>query len=327
MKTHRRAALGKTMMAILVILVILVAGGAAAYAYFVYEPGVSSPRGTLWSKTFSFTPGVTIWSADDDGIGPVAFSQNDSVILVGTGQAIGNGSIYAYGENGSMLWTHQLNHFVSSISTSANGSAIAVSGYEIMQGPAGVYEHPALFVFNGQGAEMWNQSYPGQSVSARVSANGSRLGVATDSGFLYMDGSGRVLWSFGFGSAGTLEGWTMSPDGSSVTVSVYHGRANNTTQSVSRSLIVLNASGGVLSNQTTTGTVTNPPPNPGEVTTTTSSSTGGQQCVPATFYNGDGVPSINLVSPDDRYAMVVSNSGNRASMYFVDLLKSGQGCS
>jgi hypothetical protein len=308
-------------------LVILVAGAGAAYAYFVYEQGVSSPRGTLWSKTFSFTPGVTIWSADDDGIGPVVFSQNDSVVLVGTGQAVGNGSIYAYGENGTMIWAHQLNHFVSSIRTSANGSVIAVSGYEVRQGPAGVYENPALFVFNGQGAAMWNQSYPGQSVSATVSANGSRLGVATDSAFLYMDGSGRVLWSFGIGSAGTLEGWTMSPDGSSVTVSVYHARANNATQSASWSLIVLNGGGGVLSNRTTTGTLTNPPPNPGGVTTTASASTGGQQCVPTTFYNSDGVPSINLESPDARYAVVVSNSENRASMFFVDLLKSGPGCS
>jgi hypothetical protein len=313
-------------------LVILVAGVAAAYAYFVYEsgvyePGVSSPHGTVWSRTFSFTPGVTIWSADDDGIGPVVFTQNDSVILVGTGQAIGNGSIYAYGKNGTMLWTRQLNHFVSSISTSANSSVIAVGGYEVGQGRAGVYENPALFIFNGKGAAMWNQSYPGQSVSARVSANGSRLGVATDSAFLYMDGSGRVLWSFSFGSAGMLEGWTMSPDGSSVAVSVYHARANNATQTVSWSLIVLNGGGGVLSNRTTTGTPTNPPPNPGEVTTTASASTGGQQCVPATFYNSDGVPSINSVSPDGRYAMVVSNWENHASMFFVDLLKSGPGCS
>lgn len=310
----------------MVVLVILVAG-AAAYAHFVYEPGVSSPRGTLWSKTFSFTPGVFIWSADDDGIGSVVFSQNDSVILVGTGQAIGNGSIYSYGENGTLLWAHQLNHFVSSISASSNGSVIAVSGYEVAPGQAGVYENPALFVFNGQGTAMWNQSYPGQSVGAGVSANGSRLGVATDSAFLYMDGSGRVLWSFSFGSAGTLEGWTMSPDGSSLTVSVFHGRVNNTTQSESWSLIVLNSDGGVLSNRTTTGTVTNPPPNPGEVTTTASASTGGQQCVPATFYNSDGVPSINSVSPDGRYAVVVSNWDNHARMFFVDLLKSSPGCS
>ena len=308
-------------------LVILVAGAAAAYAHFVYEPGVSSPQGTLWSKAFSFTPGVTVWSADDDGIGPVVFSQNDSVVLVGTGQAIGNGSIYAYGENGTTLWAHQLDHFVSSISTSANGSVIAVSGYEVAQGQAGVYENPALFFFNGRGTTMWNQSYSGQSVGARVSANGSRLGVATDSAFLYMDGSGTVLWSFSFGSTGTLEGWTMSPDGSSVTVPVYHARANNATQSVSWSLIVLNAGGGILSNRTTTGTLTDPPPNPGEVTTTSSASTGGQQCVPATFYNSAGVPSINSVSPDGRYAVVVSNWDNHASMFFVDLVKSGPGCS
>ena len=312
---------------VVIMLVILLAGAAAAYAYFVYEPGVSSPHGTLWSKTFSFTPGVFIWSADDDGIGPVVFSQNDSVILVGTGQAIGNGSIYAYGEDGTMLWAHQINHFVSSISTSANGSVIAASGYEVAQGQAGVYENPALFVLNGQGTTLWNQSYSGQSVSAGVSANGSRLGVATESAFLYMDDSGKVLWSFGFGSAGILEGWTMSPDGSSVTVSVFHARPNNTTQSESWSLVVLKQGGGVLSNRTTTGTLTNPPPNLGEVTTTSSASTGGQQCAPATFHNSAGVPSINSISPDGRYAVVVSNGQNLASMFFVDLLKSGQGCS
>jgi hypothetical protein len=308
-------------------LVILLAGAAGAYAYFVNQPETSSPHGTLWSKAFSFTPGVFIWSADDDGIGPVVFSQNDSIVLVGTGQAIGNGSIYAYRGNGTMLWGHQLNHFVSSISTSANGSVIAVSGYEIAQGQAGVYENPAIFVLNGQGATMWNQSYSGQSVSARVSANGTRLGVATESAFLYMDGSGRVLWSFGFGSTGTLEAWTMAPDGSNVTVSVFHARANNATQSESRSLIVLNADGGVLSNRTTTGTVTNLPPNPGQVTTTSSASTGGKLCVPPTFYNSAGEPSINSISPDGQYAVVVSNGQNHANMFFVDLLKSGQGCS
>jgi hypothetical protein len=315
------------MVLVVIMLVILLAGASAAYSHFVYEPQLSSPHGTLWSKTFSFTPGVFIWSADDDGIGPVVFSQNDSVILVGTGQAIGNGSIYAYSENGTMLWTHQLNHFVSSISTSANGSVIAASGYEVAQGQAGVYENPALYVFNGQGAAMWNQSYPGQSVSARVSTDGSRLGVATDSAFIYMDGSGRVLWSFGFGSTGSLESWTMYPDGSNVTVSVFHAPPNNITQSESRSLIVLNADGGVISNRTTTGTLTNLPLSPGDVTTTASASTDGQQCSPATFYDSAGVPSINSVSPEGRYAVVVSNGEDHASMFFVDLPKSGQACS
>lgn len=298
---------------------ISVAVAGAAYAYFVYEPGISSPKGTVWSKTFGFTPGVTIYSADDDGIGPVLFSQNDSVVLVGTGQAIGNGSIYAYGKNGTMLWTLQLNHFVSSIRTSVNGSIIAVSGYEIRQGPAGAYENPALFVLNGRGALLWNQSYAGQSVSALVSANGTRLGVATDSAFLYTDASGKVLWSFSYGTTGTLESWEMSPDGSNITISVYHSRTNNLTQSVSWSLITFNSGGSVLSNRTTTGTPSNPPPNPGGVTTTASTSAGGLQCVPATFYNSAGVPSINSVSPDGRYAVVLSNGENQSRMFFVDL--------
>lgn len=56
------------------------------------------------SLVSNYSPMLELPSADDDGIGSVVFSQNDSVTLFGTGQAAGNGSIYAYSKNGSMLW-------------------------------------------------------------------------------------------------------------------------------------------------------------------------------------------------------------------------------
>ncbi len=328
---HQSLGRRRTLLA-LAVLVLVAAGAAAAYAYLVvYQPGASRPQGALWSKTFDYTPGVKIWSADDDGIGQVVVSQDDSTILVGTGQAIGNGSIYAYGESGTMLWSHQLDRSVSSIRTYANGSVIVVSGYEIRQNPAGTYENPALFVFDGRGAELWNQSFAGQSVDAQVSSNGSRLAVATDAALLFMNDQGNVIWSFALGARGSFEGLAMSPDASSVTVAVYYSPASNISQTVSRSLIVFNSIGRVVSNRTTTGTLTNPPPGiTSDLTSTASaseaSSTTGQSCAPATFWNGDGVPSENFLSPDGHYAMVVSNWDSRATMFFVELQKNGLNC-
>lgn len=254
-------------MALSLIVVVLVAiGGVAAYFYLATNASSSSNTpGTVWSKTMNFTPGVTIWSPDDDGIGPVAISQNDSMIVVGTGQAIGNGSVYAFNQTGAELWTYRLNYFVSSISMSTGGSIIAVCGYQIAAGPAGYYENPVLYVFNGRGAVLWNQSFAGQFVDAKLSSNGSRLVAVTETSLLYMNASGQVLWRLDLGDGATLSGWAMSPDGSRLIVSESRSPVVNTSQSVSRSLILFNSQGGVVWNRTSTGTLSAPPAAPGSL--------------------------------------------------------------
>ncbi|MGA2199884.1 MAG: PQQ-binding-like beta-propeller repeat protein [Nitrososphaerales archaeon] len=250
----------------LVVVVLVAIGGVAAYFYLAANASSSSNApGTVWNKTMNFTPGVTIYSPDDDGIGPVAISQNDSMIVMGTGQAIGNGSIYAFNQSGASLWTYRLNYFVSSISMSASGSVTAVCGYQIAAGPAGLYENPVLYLFNGQGAVMWNKSFAGQFVGAKLSSDGSRLVVVTETYLLYMNASGQVLWRLNLGDGATLNGWAMSPDGSRLIVSEYRSPVDNTSQSVSRSLILFNSGGDVLWNRTSTGTLSEPPAGPGNL--------------------------------------------------------------
>lgn len=221
------------------------------------------PAGTVWSKTFNFTPGVTVYSPDDNGIGPTAISQNDSMVVMGTGGSIGNGSAYAFNQKGAELWTYPLNHYVSSISMSASGSIIAVGGYQIAPGPAGVYENPALYVLNSDGDLMWSKSFSGSFVNAKVSTDGSALGVVTGNELLYVNAKGQVLWSYNAGDQGMIGAWAMSPDGSRIMVSAEHLPRSNATQSVSVSLLMFDSGGDILWNRTSTGTLASPPPEPG----------------------------------------------------------------
>jgi hypothetical protein len=201
----------------------------------------------LWSKTMSFASAITIYSQDDDGIGPVAVSQNDSEIVVGTGQAIGNGSIYAFNDKGASLWNYTLNQFVSSISMSANASLIAVGGVEVAQGPAGVYENGAVYLLNGQGKLLWSERLGGSGPSVKLSSDGSRLAVATETDVLYMNDRGQTLWSFDSGNSGNIMGMDMSPSGDNVIASVMY-RPN--TENWSWSFLSFNGGGSILWNYT-----------------------------------------------------------------------------
>jgi hypothetical protein len=137
------------------VVVILAIGGVVAISIYSGSPtpnhqessSLPGPAGTVWSKTFNFTPGVTVYSPDDNGIGPLVISQNDSMVVMGTGGSIGNGSVYAFSQKGAELWSYPLNHYVSSISMSASGSIIAISGYQIAPGPAGVCERTNAVAF------------------------------------------------------------------------------------------------------------------------------------------------------------------------------------
>ena len=207
----------------------------------------SSQPGILWTKTMNFASGVTIYSQDDDGIGPVALTQNGSEVVVGTGQAIGNGSVYAFNDKGESLWSYALNHSVSSISVSANGSLVAVGGYEIARGPAGFYENGALYLFNGQGKMLWNKSLGGPGPTVKLSSDGSRIAVATESGILYLNDNGQTLWSFSGGSNGNIGSIDMSPNGSNLVASVMY---TPNTQNWSWSFLSFSGTGKLLWNYT-----------------------------------------------------------------------------
>lgn len=195
----------------------------------------------------NFASGVTIYSQDDDGIGPVALTQDGSEVVVGTGQAIGNGSVYAFNDKGESLWSYALNHSVSSISVSANGSLVAVGGYENARGPSGFYENGALYLFNGQGKMLWNKSLGGPGPTVKLSSDGSRMAVATESGILYMNDHGQTLWSFSGGSNGNVNSIDMSPDGSNLVASVMY-RPN--TENWSWSFLSFSSAGKLLWNYT-----------------------------------------------------------------------------
>jgi hypothetical protein len=259
-----RIAIGTTVVVVTVVIVIMIATVGLVVLNSTITPASSATPSTtstttptasasgpqpsiLWSKAMGFVSNVTIYSQDDDGITVVAVSQNDSEVVVGTGQAIGNGSIYAFNGKGASLWNYTLNQFVSSISVSANGSLIAVGGFESAHNAAGTYENGAVHLLNGQGKLLWSEMLGGSGPSVRLSSDGSRLAVATDTRILYMNDKGQTLWSFNSGNSGNIVGMDMSPNGSNVVVSVMY---SPNTQNWSWSFLSFSGGGKLLWNYT-----------------------------------------------------------------------------
>lgn len=264
----RRDAIGTTVVVVVVLVVIII--GTVALAMTSIQPGGSTSLTTrstssgssttssttsasgsqpsvLWTKSMNFASGITIYSQDDDGIIPVAISQDDSEIVIGTGQAIGNGSIYAFNDQGTSLWNYTLHQFVGSISMSANGSLIAVGGVNIAPGPAGTYENGTLYLFNGQGKLLWDINLGGPGPAVKLSSDGSRLAVATQDAILYMNNKGQTLWSFKPGNSGNINSMDMSPDGSNLVASVMY---TPNTQNWSWSFLSFGGGGKILWNYT-----------------------------------------------------------------------------
>ena len=109
----RRDAIGTTVV-VVVVLVVIIIGASCRPRHDHLQPGgiyeshytldyrkystssTTSASGSqpsvLWTKSMNFASGITIYSQDDNGIIPVAISQDDCEVI-GTGQAIGNGGV------------------------------------------------------------------------------------------------------------------------------------------------------------------------------------------------------------------------------------------
>jgi outer membrane protein assembly factor BamB len=150
--------------------------------------------------------------------------------------AVGNGSgIYLIGNNGSVLWSRNLNHTISSVSISADGRLIAAGGWQIKGGCApnlnisGPRSCPGAFYANGEvylldsgsGKLLWSVATgDGNPVwKVKISADGTKMAVDTGDRIMYLDGAqGNIIWSYD--SGGNVVGMDMSDDGNLIVASM-----------------------------------------------------------------------------------------------------------
>jgi PQQ-like domain len=131
------------------------------------------------------------------------------------GVAISNGSeIYAIDDNGNTLWSHDLDHQLSSITISSNGMYIAAGGWQTEPGPAGIYDNGEVYLFSSGGKLLWsvNAGSSNPVFKVAISSDGSVVAADGESSVMYLDTAAQeVLWSE---STDGYPGMAMSADGS-----------------------------------------------------------------------------------------------------------------
>jgi PQQ-like domain len=145
----------------------------------------------------------------------VAISPDDSFIAVAV--ALANGSeVYALDDQGNTLWSHDLNHQISSITISSNGMYVAAGGFQIARGPAGVYDNGEVYLFSSGGNLLWslNAGSGNPVFKVAISSDGSVVAADGEESVMYIDASTQaVLWSE---RTDGYTGMAMSADGSLV---------------------------------------------------------------------------------------------------------------
>ncbi|MDE1767121.1 MAG: PQQ-binding-like beta-propeller repeat protein [Thaumarchaeota archaeon] len=176
-----------------------------------------------------------LWNYQVDGqVQNIAVSQDGSYVAAATRIAEGHaedsthqGSVYLFDRNGNLLWQYQSTRKMASVSFSGNGEYIIATGYQIAPGPAGMYENPAIYLFDKNGTLLWEKEIAGQvSWRANIAYDGSVISASTPDSVLYLDKHGNLLWQIPYkqigkpneGSGSMIFMVSMTPDGSLLTV-------------------------------------------------------------------------------------------------------------
>ena len=119
-----------------------------------------------------------------------------SIVAVGEGgqyqTSLGNSPISwcIYGGSGQLERSYRTNTIFGNAVASADESRLVVSGSQ----PWGSSPE-VVYLFDSDGTRLWSTPLSQQANSLHINGNGSVI-VGNDPGLLYIDGSGRVLWTF-----------------------------------------------------------------------------------------------------------------------------------
>ncbi|MDE1765852.1 MAG: PQQ-binding-like beta-propeller repeat protein [Thaumarchaeota archaeon] len=176
-----------------------------------------------------------LWNYHVDGqVQNIAVSQDGSYVAAATRIAEGHaedsahqGSVYLFDKDGNLLWQYQSNRKMASVSFSGNSQYVIATGYQIAPGPAGIYENPAIYLFDKNGTLLWQKEISGQIAwRANISYDGSVISASTPDNVLYLDRDGNVLWQIPYkqigqpneGSGSQIFMVSMTPNGSLLAV-------------------------------------------------------------------------------------------------------------
>ena len=136
-------------------------------------------------------------------------TSSDGSLAVVAGNLPGNYSfLYAFNSQGRKLWQHlapirtsvsSIARFDYSVAVSADGEYVAVGSRELdfypSTRPLVAGNNNAVFLFNKDGAPLWNYTTDNWITSVTVSQHGEIIAAAGVSGILKFNNAGKLLWT------------------------------------------------------------------------------------------------------------------------------------
>ncbi len=142
------------------------------------------------------TAKTPLWVYHTSGtVNSVAITDNGSYVAVGVGFNLTSGAVLLFDSAGNLLWEHQTSRIIGEVAISGNGSRIEANGYQILTGPAGVYANAEVYAFDSNGNMLWNRT-ASSPWSATMSADGSRIAVASSDSLTLLTWQGQVVWTY-----------------------------------------------------------------------------------------------------------------------------------
>ncbi len=204
---------------------IVVLAGVVVSSYL----GIPGLRTAIHSESSdSIGPSFSGWKYSVNGTASgVAITLDGAYLAVGTQSSNLNGSIYLFERNGSaadsgptILWHRNVQTSILFIAMSRDGSLIAAAGSQFV-GRAGAYTNNTVYVFNRDGAVLWNYVFPSPAGPLLLSPDNSRLVVRDQEAVVCFNAtSGSIIWQQEIGGTAIT---TLSTNGNGTELAVGGG--------------------------------------------------------------------------------------------------------
>ncbi len=182
---------------------------------------------------------------DAESISPDGGYAAVGTISIGGG---GNGSVYLVSlrsQSQGVFWRRVTNNSnIESVAVSQNASYVAAGGYGLER-LGHVSDTGVLFLFDGEGAQLWNVTAKGSVISLGMSPDGSRIFADYYWGILCLNDAGSVLWNYTFPYGGSGMHIATSGQGDYVVSAVQYMLLPNRTD-FSWGVVYLDSQGRLL---------------------------------------------------------------------------------
>ena len=142
---------------------------------------------------------IAIWQYPTEGkISTIRISDDSTKVAIGSQVSDKYGRISLFdANNGSLLWDHTLDRKIGNIAMSSDGSHVAVSGFQLSEGRARVYQNGTVSLLDSAGSVLWAHSVDDDKTidSLWVNADGSKIMFGTDNKVISVDRQGNLVWT------------------------------------------------------------------------------------------------------------------------------------